>query len=167
MKTADYWIKTLQLTAHPEGGYFKEVYRSKEIIPASGLPARYQSERSMGTSIYFLLQSHNFSAFHRIKSDEVWHFYAGGTVVLHVIDTEGMHSSINLGNDPDQLAQFQCVIPHGCWFAAHVPLPDTYALVGCTVSPGFDFSDFELADRSELIEQYPQYRELITMFTRV
>jgi uncharacterized protein len=159
---ADFWIENLQLQPHPEGGYFREVYRSRETISADLLMVRYDSERSFATSIYFLLKSDQISAFHRLKSDEIWHFYSGSPITVYIIDKEGRLSETICGRDVLNNEQLQLVIPHGCWFAAKVNQPDSYSLVGCNVAPGFDFSDFELAEKSALMECFPQHRELIS-----
>jgi len=161
MDSADFWIEHLQLQPHPEGGYFREVYRSAETITADLLPTPYESERSFATSIYFLLKSDQISAFHRLKSDEIWHFYSGSPITVYIIDKAGRLSENICGRDVRNNEQLQLVIPYGCWFAAKVNQPDSYSLVGCNVAPGFDFSDFELADKSALMESFPQHRELI------
>ena len=161
MKDARYWIKRLQLAKHPEGGYFTETYRSNEAIPAAALPPRFNGNRAFSTAIYFLLTDGEFSALHRIKSDEMWHFYAGGELTIYVIEPTGSYSQIKLGGD-----HLQAVIRAGCWFGATVNEPQSYALVGCTVAPGFDFADFEVARRDELIAQYPRHRWVIEKLTR-
>ncbi|HPE56166.1 MAG TPA: cupin domain-containing protein [Bacteroidales bacterium] len=163
-QSAEYWIQHLKLKKHPEGGYFKEVYRSNEVINIKGLPDRYTSFRNISTSIYFLLKSDEFSAFHRLKSDETWHFYLGSSLVLYIIDHSGKMRKLVLGNQPGD-SNLQFTIPRGYWFAAKVESPGSYALMGCTVAPGFDFEDFELGKRSELITRYPQYKSLIDELT--
>ena len=120
----------------------------------------------MSTAIYFLLEGENFSAFHRLRSDEVWHFYAGSPLLVHIIDPGGMYSSILIGSDPEAGQVFQAVVPTGCWFGSHVADWNSWALVGCTVAPGFDFQDFELARRKELEAMYPQHRKIILNLTR-
>jgi predicted cupin superfamily sugar epimerase len=165
MHKAGYWINKLNLQKHPEGGYFSEVYRSGEEIKKEHLPARYSGARNHSTSIYFLLASDEFSAFHRIKSDETWHFYSGKAVTLHMIDERGNYLSVKLGSNPENGEVFQFTIPHGRWFAASVEEPDSYSLVGCTVSPGFHFDDFELGDREELLKMFPQHEKLIKEFS--
>jgi len=167
MHNSQYWIEKLSLEPHPEGGYFKEMYRSDDQIPSSALPARYQGDRCFGTSIYFLLEGDNFSAFHRIQSDEGWHFYAGNPVRIYTLTSNGIRIDIDMGSDPDKGQHLQYVIPFGYWFAAEVVEPGGFSLVGCTVNPGFDFNDFELAKRSELINMFPQHEEIITRLTRI
>jgi predicted cupin superfamily sugar epimerase len=164
-RTAEYWISRLQLATHIEGGAFREIYRSPVIAPATALPGEFTSDRSFCTSIYFLLQQHQFSAFHKIKSDEVWHFYYGDALIVYEIDQEGRLIEHRLGYDPDNNETFQCVIPAGNWFAARLVPGGDYSLVGCTVSPGFDFADFELAKQNELIAAYPDHSPLIKELT--
>jgi len=161
-ENADFWIENLHLQPHPEGGYFKEVYRSRETISADLLLVRYDSEHCFATSIYFLLKSDQISAFHRLKSDEIWHFYSGSPITVYIITQEGLLSENILGRDVLNNEQLQLVIPHGCWFAAKVNLLDSFSLVGCNVAPGFDFSDFQLAEKSLLLERFPQHSELIS-----
>jgi predicted cupin superfamily sugar epimerase len=163
--TADYWITKLQLTTHVEGGAFREVYRSAVTAPPSALPVIFNGERNICTSIYFLLQQHQFSAFHKISSDEIWHFYFGDALVIYEIDEEGFLTIHHLGNDPSKGQSFQCVVQAGNWFAAVVAPGGDYTLSGCTVSPGFDFADFVLADKEELSAKYPQHENLIRSLT--
>ena len=165
MEQVNRWIKELELEPHPEGGWYKEVYRASESVEASGLPERFDGARSHATSIYFLLAKDNFSAFHRIKSDEMWHFYAGDGLTVQIIAPDGEQSAIRLGNQPEQGETIQGVVPAGSWFAAE-PKGNGYALVGCTVAPGFDFNDFELADQHELQRLFPKHHELIRRLTR-
>jgi len=157
------WIKELDLQPHPEGGWYKEVYRASETITPAGLPDRFDGPRSFCTSIYFLLAGDHFSAFHRIKSDELWHFYAGDGLTVHIIAADGEYSSLRLGNQPGET--FHGIVPAGSWFAAE-PKAGGYGLVGCTVAPGFDFADFELAERDRLTAEFPQHRERIERLTR-
>jgi uncharacterized protein len=149
--------------------------------------------RAASTGIYFLLEGENFSAFHRLRSDEMWHFHVGSPLVVHVIDEAGEYSSIFLGDDPEAGQVFQAVVKAGCWFASEIARnpnlwqnrpeveiagnphlwqnrPEVghpmWALVGCTVAPGFEFEDFELAKRKELVRRFPRHRELIERLTR-
>lgn len=165
--SAEYWIQNLKLTAHPEGGYFKEMYRSGEFIQKKGLPKRYSSFRSFSTNIYFLLKDDQFSAFHRLKSDESWHFYKGSPLIIYIILQTGKLLSVKLGDNLDNGEHFQLVIPKGSWFAAKPLISGSYSLIGCTVSPGFDFDDFELAKRDELLHAFPQHQQIIRNFTRI
>lgn len=164
---ADYWIKKLGLISHPEGGYYRESYRSDEMIPVGALPVRFSGgERAFSTAIYFLLSGSDFSAFHRLHSDEMWHFYGGAPLTIHSLDEKGGYSRWTLGCDVEKGEAFQAVIKAGSWFGATLEDVDSFALVGCTVAPGFDFRDFEMGDRSELIRLYPGHRALIEQLTR-
>jgi uncharacterized protein len=163
---AAYWIHNLGLQLHPEGGYYRQTYRSDLLLPKESLPAQFVGSRPVSTAIYFLLDHPDFSAFHRLRSDEMWHFYLGGPLLVHIIEAGGELSKIHLGADPEAGEVFQAVVRAGCWFASQVRDPGRFALVGCTVAPGFDFEDFELAQRDSLAERYPQHRALIEKFTR-
>ncbi|MDN5203898.1 cupin domain-containing protein [Fulvivirgaceae bacterium BMA10] len=163
---ADYWIQALDLQEHPEGGHFKEVYRSNELINEEDLPERFKGKRCFSTSVYYLLNGNEFSSFHKIKSDELWHFYAGTALTLYVIDSGGQLQKIKLGKDLANSESFQTTVQAGNWFAARVNDPESYALVGCTVAPGFDFDDFELASRKNLIATYPQHKNIIESLTK-
>jgi len=165
-RDAKYWIEKLGLAPHPEGGYYRQTYRAELIIGKEALPPVFSGGRPAATAICFLLNSGDFSAFHRLRSDEIWHFYAGGTLVVHVIGEDGKRSEILLGNDAEGGEVFQGAVKAGCWFGARAKDPRTFALVGCTVSPGFDFADFEMGKREELVRSYPQHRELIARLTR-
>ena len=164
MRSAAYWIEKLGLEPHPEGGHFKEVYRSPATVPGEVLPG-YAGARNLGTSIYFLLQDGEVSALHRIKQDELWHFYAGSALTVHVIDAAGRYTPVSMGSDPDECQCLQAVVPGGSLFGASVDGGAGYALVGCTCVPGFDFADFELPAREELLSRYPQHRKLIEELT--
>ena len=166
MPTVDLLIKTLNLQRHPEGGWFSEVYRSKETVHAGALHQRYGGPRCVSTSIYFLLAGTEFSAFHRLQSDEVWHFYAGSRAVIATIDEKGKREDFILGTDLAAGEQFQAVVPAGRWFGSYVPDADSFALCGCTVAPGFDFADFELAQRMHLLDVFPQHADIIHRLTR-
>lgn len=165
-KRIDHIISKLELAPHPEGGYFKETYRSTGIIPQNVLEGDFSSDRNYSTGIYFLLTAGNFSAFHRIKQDEMWHFYDGDPLIVHMISPDGHYSSqrIGLNFEDGELPQF--VVPKGVWFASEVAVGGEFSLVGCTVSPGFDFADFELADRTLLSDEFPAYPEIIERLTR-
>ena len=162
---ARYWIETLGLEPHPEGGFFRQTYRAELTIPKEVLRG-FGGARAASTAIYFLLEGENFSAFHRLRSDEMWHFYAGSPLMVHVIEPTGNDSSILLGSDPDAGQVFQAVVAAGSWFASHVADWKGWALVGCTVAPGFDFEDFEMGQREELSGKYPQHRRMIERLTR-
>lgn len=163
--TANDWIKKLDLQAHPEGGYFKEVYRSSQSIGQQSLPKYYHGDRVFGTSIYFLLTSDSVSNFHRLSSDEIWHYHFGGRAQIHMINGEGTYSAALIGQPNADGINFQAIIPRDTWFAAEI-IEGDYILVGCTVAPGFEFEDFELADRNRLSSAYPQHQTLIERFTK-
>lgn len=158
-----YWIKKLNLEKHPEGGYFKEVYRANDIVST---PNRFAGDRPASTSIYFLLTTDSPSHFHRIKSDEIWHFYYGSTVTIYEIDQTGNIKQHYLGcSSENEQAGFQTYIAGENWFAAEIEKTNSYALVGCTVAPGFDFQDFEMGERENLIKIFPQHEVIITKLT--
>jgi predicted cupin superfamily sugar epimerase len=153
----DELIRRFDLKPHPEGGFFSETYRSKALVSRDD-----GATRSASTAIYYLLCDGAHSAWHRIESDEVWHFYAGEPLLVHVLDDNGALVTHRLGNaltHPE--AVFQAVVPAGLWFAAECADPATFALVGCTVAPGFEFSEFELADVEVLKAKYPQQVSVI------
>jgi len=163
---AEHFIQHLQLQPHPEGGFFKETYRSPGIIPANCLTSDFSGERSYSTAIYFLLKQGDYSAFHRIASDECWHFYEGGTLLIHIIDKQGNYSCVQLGRKIHEGEVFQFVVPALCWFASEPAPGSEFSLVGCTVSPGFDFADFEMADKKALSKQYPEHSSIIHRLCR-
>ncbi len=165
-KNAQYWIDRLSLSPHPEGGYFRVTYQSSLTIVQDALPSVFHGNRSASTAIYFLLAEKDFSAFHRLASDELWHFYAGSALIVYVIDPEGNYSELHLGGGFEAGEVFQAVVKAGCWFASRMKNPAGFALVGCTVAPGFDFADFEMAERSDLVATYPEHRTLIEELTR-
>lgn len=163
---AEFWIKHLQLTGHMEGGYYGEVYRSSLLFAKDNLPKIFSGSRHASTHIYFLLQKDQFSAFHRIRSDELWHFYAGGPLIVYEIEEDGKMKEHVLGNDPRSGQSLFCVINAGNWFASKIKEGGEYALVGCTVSPGFDFADFEMAKKEELLIKYLQHKDVIDQLCR-
>lgn len=166
MTTAARWVERLGLVPHPEGGLYRQVYRSAELVPGAALPPRFGGDRVFSTAIYFLLQGQDFSALHRIKQDEVWHFYDGAGLTVHVLDEAGVYSTIRLGKDLDAGEEPLGVVPAGRLFGASVRDGRSWSLVGCTVAPGFDFADFEMPTRAELCRLYPQHRALIERLTR-
>ncbi|HZQ96634.1 MAG TPA: cupin domain-containing protein [Candidatus Sulfotelmatobacter sp.] len=165
-RDAGYWIEKLGLERHPEGGYYRQTYRAQDTIAREALPLRYSGARAAATGIYFLLREGEFSAFHRLRSDEMWHFYQGSPLLVHVIEPAGEYWTIRLGSEAEKGEVFQAVVKAGCWFGSELVDPDSYALVGCTVAPGFDFEDFELGKRLELVRAYPRHRRLIERLTR-
>ncbi len=154
------WIEVLGLRKHPEGGYYRETYRSSERVRSD----RKELERSASTAIYFLITTLAPSRFHRLRSDEVWHFHAGAPLRLHLLDPErGEREELSLGLEPEREVMPQQVVPGGVWFAAEVKGEGGYSLVSCTVAPGFEFVDFEMATRQELLEIFPEEEALIAM----
>jgi hypothetical protein len=165
--TVQQYIRQLGLQPHPEGGFYRETYRSDENIPAEGLPERFNGKRSFATAIYFLIEQHNFSALHKIKSDETWHFYAGDALEVIELDEAGILKTTLIGNNLDAGEVFQYTVKANTWFGSRVKAGGSFSLVGCTVAPGFDFKDFEMAEREELLRLFPQHSELITQMTRL
>ncbi len=160
--TANEWIEKLGLLPHPEGGWFKEVYRSHESIAGDALPDRFDGGRVFSTAIYFLLTAGEVSRLHRIRQDEVWHFYDGDSLRLHRIRPDGEHIESLVGIDGEALPL--AVVPAGDYFGAEVA-GNGFSLVGCTVAPGFEFADFEMPSRDELYLQFMQHGELIQRLT--
>ncbi|AFU57093.1 putative enolase [Candidatus Nitrososphaera gargensis Ga9.2] len=154
-------VKKLALEKHSEGGYFKQTYRSDTMVNVEG----FDGPRSIATAIYYMLAGDQFSAFHRIRSDEIWHHYAGGSITLYTIDDKdgGRLSKVKIGGKGGIP---QVVIKAGTWFAAALDNRKSYCLLGCTVSPGFDYRDWELGKRDELIRMYPQHRKIIERYTK-
>ncbi|WP_127125443.1 cupin domain-containing protein [Pseudoflavitalea rhizosphaerae] len=166
MNTAAQLISLYQLLPHPEGGYYKETYRSSEMVAISALPERFGGNRSFSTAIFFLLERGNFSAFHKIKSDECWHFYAGQTLLVHILQSNGELQTVSLGANAAAGELFQFVVPANCWFASEPSIDTEFTFTGCTVSPGFDFEDFELAKTEELVSKFPAHAALIRRLCR-
>lgn len=162
--TAQDLIEYLQLVPHPEGGFYKETYRADLKVGMSPHGSQDPATRSASTAIYFLLRSQDVSHFHRIDADEGWHFYAGSPLTLHVIHPSGEYERTVLGEA--HTPNFQTIVPAGAWFGATVDEENTYALVGCTVAPGFEFSGFEMATRNDLLSLYPQHSDIISRLTQ-
>jgi uncharacterized protein len=150
LKSSNHWKDKLQLEPHPEGGWFRRVYESD---------LRRDDDRPLLTSIYYLLEAPDFSALHRLKSDEQWHFYAGSPITIHELGPDGIPVSTELGS-----GVFQHTVQAGTLFGATVE--QGYALVGCTVVPGFDFCDFEMPARDELLAEFPNQYEFIVRLSR-
>jgi len=165
-KTAQTYIQTLQLLPHPEGGFYRETYRSPQTVTVARAADDLQVPRSASTGIYFLLERGNFSAFHHIRSDEMWHFYAGQALEVLELADNGHLRCTRLGPDMALGEVFQHLVPANTWFASRVAAGGAFSLVGCTVAPGFDFADFEMADRMALLAAYPQHRPTILALTR-
>ena len=156
--SAENIISDLNLLKHPEGGWYSETYRSQGDLETE------RGKRSVATVIYFMLKSGEKSAFHRLESDEFWYFHQGSSLDVHVIDKDGSYTLHNIGFLDGKGTKPQILLPAGCWFAAECSDENSYSLVSCSVHPGFDFEDFELADKSKLLEQFPQHREIISLY---
>ncbi len=166
MTDATQLINTLKLQPHPEGGHYRQTYRANESLKASELPERFGGERAFSTAIYFLLQNDEFSALHKIKQDEIWHFYDGVPLSLHVIARDGTYSTEKLGKNINRGLRPQALVRAGNLFGAALDDPDGFALCGCTVAPGFEFDDFEMPSRISLLEEFPKHKVLIEKLTR-
>lgn len=160
------WIEYLDLEPHPEGGYYRETYRASTSLPEAALPDRFDGDRDAAALIYFLVPASTFSALHRIRQDEMWHFYAGDPLTLHQIGPDGTYETQRLGRDVEAGDTLHTVVSAGTWFGATVDAESGYALVGCTTAPAFEFEDFELADRGDLSAAYPKHRDVIERLTR-
>jgi predicted cupin superfamily sugar epimerase len=156
----NYWISRLELQVHPEGGFYKEIYRSEIAV---NLTSDTHQKRTASTSIYYLLDAETKSFCHRLQSDEIWYYHAGAPVTLYLIDEAGNWSLKICG--PNEGEELAVLIPKNTWFGARVTEPHAFVLVSCVVSPGFDFNDFEMIDRNELIEMFPQHKEGILQYT--
>ncbi|MEW9052926.1 MAG: cupin domain-containing protein [Neobacillus sp.] len=155
------WVSKLELSPHPEGGYFKSTFESDERITDRERSVNYAGERKLFTSIYFLLTSNDVSHFHRLKSDELWYYHGGSSLTVHIIHENGEYEEIKLGLNLDKGEVPQALVKKNSIFGSSVMEKDTCALVGCMVSPGFDFQDFELFTQDELLTKYPQHHEII------
>ena len=166
MTSADYWIHHLSLLPHPEGGFYKETYRASETIPEEALPERFTASRNFSTAIYFLLRSDDRSLFHKIKSDELWHFHKGDTLSIYALSDNGLTTYL-LGDNPEKGESLQVAIPANAWFGARITgNGNGYVLTSCTVSPGFDFRDFELANQRCLLSEFPMHHRIIHELTK-
>ncbi|MCW3464971.1 cupin domain-containing protein [Chitinophaga nivalis] len=159
MKLSSFWINHLGLEKFDKGGYLKETYRSSLPIP---MMVPFSGERAASTAIYYLLEFGDFSGFHRLLSDEMWHYYAGDTLFIYELLTDGRLKTHRLGKDVLSGEVLQLVIPAGNWFAERVETPDGFSLSGCTIAPGFDYADAVMGNRMELIKEFPQHEQLIS-----
>jgi len=153
-------VEFYNMESHPEGGWYKETYRSKEVTSVPNL-----GDRNLMTSIYFLLESHQTSNFHRIKSDELWFYHSGSALTVHCIFPNGDYKTLHIGPDFEKGQTFQALVPKGTIFGSTVDIENTHSMVGCTVSPGFDFNDFKLFEKEELLETFPQHQSIIEKLT--
>jgi predicted cupin superfamily sugar epimerase len=158
-------IESLGLRPHPEGGYFRETWRSNLTATLQSGHGGPEGSRSIGTAIYYLLSGDEVSRLHRLKADEVWHLYSGGPLTLHLLDDRSGCRSLQLGDHTAEGPVFQTTVPAGCWFGASLPVADSFALAGCTLAPGYDHADFELGDRTHLLRQFPDHEKIIRLLT--
>ncbi len=155
MLTSTDWIQALNLMPHPEGGYYREFHRSSIKLHKNSLPPDFKGERELGSVIHYMLTSDSFSAFHKLSSDEIWHFHDGSAFLIHLISPQGEYSVIRLGLDVN-VGQVPCfVIPAGYFFGAEVAEENSFALASCTVMPAFNFAEFVMPTRDELISIFP------------
>ena len=165
--TADEIVSKLGLEPLPrEGGYFAETYRSCRLIPENVLPDGYSGDRPLATAIYYLLTPDTFSAFHRLKSDEIYHFYLGDPVQMVLLYQDGSTNTLTIGPSILQNMELQVFVSAGVWQGSRVIPGGSYALLGTTMAPGFDPADYEQGRREELIRRYPNARDLIISLTR-
>lgn len=165
MQDAEYYIAALGMQRHIEGGAYKENYRAPLVLPQNVLSAGHHGPRAASTAIYFLLKHGEFSGFHMLASDEVLHFYDGSPMHVYEITPAGEMRIHQLGRNLAQGQHFQCMIPGGHWFALRCEVADSFALIGCTVAPAFDFADFHMDDRASLTAKFPQHAQLIKEMT--
>jgi len=158
--SASYYINHLHLQPHPEGGYYKEVFRSELQVAREGS----NELKKACTSIYYLLEGEDFSGFHRLASDELWYFHKGAALLIHIIDEDGKYTQIELSDEVS--GSLSAVIKAGLWFASEIPSKESFALVSCAVAPGFEFSEFEMADKGAMIGLYPQHSEILERLCR-
>jgi len=159
-------ISRLGLAPHPrEGGWFVETYRSREVLSQANLPSRYAGPRSFGTAIYYLLTPETRSALHRLRSDEVFHFYLGDAVVMLNLHPNGTSAVMRLGRDIGAGEKLQHVVPRDVWQGAYLAQESRFALLGCTVAPGFDYADYEPGARTDLLRRYPDRGAMIIRLT--
>ena len=149
-----------------EGGYFAETYRSKFTLSQRSLPSGYFGERALSTAIYYMLTPDTFSAMHRLKGDEVYHFYLGDPTEMLILTPDGTGETLLMGQDIVSGMRLQHVVPGGVWQGSHLAPGGKFALLGTTMAPGFDPADFESGAREELSARYPAYAKLIAVLTR-
>ncbi|GMQ56397.1 cupin domain-containing protein [Vallitalea sediminicola] len=158
MFNAEYFIEKLELSPHIEGGYYREIYNDTSNNIAI---ENYEGKRSLSTTIYYLLKSGQVSKFHKLISDEIWFYHYGTSLAIHMIDEQGKYSKAILGLNIEEGELPQLIVPANTIFGAEVVEDGDFTLVSCMVSPGFDFKDFKMYSRCELINEYPEYNEII------
>ncbi|AMB99993.1 cupin [Aerococcus urinaehominis] len=156
MRTSEEWAKALNLEPHVEGGYYRQMNKSEERVR--------DGERALYTSIHFLLEADNPSHFHRLTCDEIWYYHAGNPLTVHMIHPDGSYQAVEVGPEPEKGQVLSYVVPKGVIFGSTVEAD--YALVSCMCAPGFEYDDFELFDRQDLLDQYPDHEAIITRLTR-
>jgi predicted cupin superfamily sugar epimerase len=167
MTTAQELIRLFKMRPlEKEGGYYVQTYQAPEKIAQSGLPVRYAGERAFATAILYLLTPDTCSNLHRLTSDEIWHFYLGDSVTMLQLHPDGSSDVIDLGPDVTGGCRIQVTVPKGTWQGAFLKHKGSFALMGMTTAPGFEFDDFELGRREELLELYPNRRDLILKLTK-
>ena len=149
-----------------EGGYYRETYRCEEKLPADALPGRYVSDKNICTAVYYLLTPRSSSTMHRLPTDEIYHFYLGDPVEMLILHPDGRADNIILGSDLAAGDSIQQVVPGGSWQGSYLIESGRFALMGTTMSPGYDPDDFESGKREDLITRYPDHAELIRLLTR-
>lgn len=165
-------VRALELSPHPEGGFYREIYRSTETVTRESLPARFGGPRAFSTAIYFLVPAGTFSALHVIASDECWHHYEGDPLRVVTLDEAGAREDFVLGKSLDRAERPFAMVPAGRVFGSFSEAPNDgrtsvgYSLVGCTVSPGFDFADFRMESREVLLGKFPAHRDIVNALTR-
>lgn len=160
-RDAQYYVSKLGLEPHPEGGFYKRTFASEEQVTDEELSVTYEGKRKLYTSIYFLLTTEDVSHFHRLKSDELWYYHAGSSLTVHILHEDGTYEEIKLGLNLEQGEVPQALVPKNSIFGSSVMEEDAFSLVGCMVSPGFEFRDFEMFTQAELLAKYPQHEEII------
>lgn len=166
MRDHNYWIEHLHMIKHPEGGYFQQTYECPHNISDRELETRFEGMRPLATSIYFLIHDNDVSNFHRLESDEIWYFHDGNPLVVAVITPDGEYVEHKIGLDFEKGQRPQVLVPAGSIFGSFVEENRGYSLVGCMVSFGFDFNDFELFKRESLLKDYPEHETMIRKLTR-
>lgn len=165
MKTIEYWKKHLDLKPHPEGGFYHEPHRNTFKVDKEKLPGNYSSDPDLVTTCHFLLPKGDVSLFHRIPSNEIWHHLGGESLVVVELTEEGLKET-RLGPNVDEGEKLEYVVPGGVWFGAFIPDDSSYALVNCICAPAFDFADFEIATRDQLLAKFPNHKEVIEKLTK-
>jgi len=165
MKDHNYWIEALKLEKHPEGGFASLTYESPLRITNRDIECTFEGTRPLSTSIYFLIHDKNISNFHKLQADEIWYYHTGKSLTIAIISTEGDFSEFKLGPNVKNGEHLQLMVPAGSIFGAYIDDEQGYSLVGCMVSFGFDFRDFKLFKRADLLRDYPRYRDIIIKLT--